>query len=247
MENGLQLKNLKVYEIPPKLRFYSGRHVVLDQQQSAYLEIPKVACTSIRYFLADLLGIANEIEPLHANYHLFPQALNLEELFLTKYKNYLKFAFIRNPWDRLVSCYVNKIRSDGRNTNLYKNGVATGFVHYGIFHSKMSFEEFAEVVNEIGDEESNQHFLSQHHFLLNPNGCMATDFVGRFETLQQSFDELCDLLKIERAVLPHKNFSKSLKERHYSEFYSPRLQELIAKRYEKDIELFGYEFRANKQ
>lgn len=242
MTVSLQLKNLKVYETPAKLRFYSGHNVVLDQQQAAYLEIPKVACTSVRFFLAELLGIANEIGHLHKNRHLFPHAQNLEELFLTKYKDYLKFAFIRNPWDRLVSCYLNKIRSDGRNTNLYKDGVASGLVHYGVFNSKMSFEEFAEVVSKIKDEESNQHFLSQHHFLLDPNGNIAVDFLGRFETLQKSFDELCDLLKIKRATLPHKNFSKTLKEKHYSEFYTPHLKELVNERYKKDIELFGYEF-----
>lgn len=242
MGNIVCQKGLKIYDKPPKLKYYSGRHVILDDYRAAYLEIPKVACTSIRYFLAEILGILNEIEPIYANYHRFPQASSLEELFLTRYKDYLKFSFVRNPWDRLVSCFANKIRSDGRNNDLYKDGVAVGFVRYGVFHSKMSFEEFAEVVSQIKDEESNPHFLSQHHFLLDPNANVATDFVGRFETLQSSFDELCDLLKLQRTVLPHKNFSKSLKERHYSEFYSPRLRELIAKRYEKDIELFKYEF-----
>jgi hypothetical protein len=61
----------------------------------------------------------------------------------------------------------------------------------------------------------------------------------RFENLQTDFDLLCNTVGIPRVDLPRKNDGNY---RHYTEYYDNTTQELVAQKYAKDIEYFGYTF-----
>ena len=78
-----------------------------------------------------------------------------------------------------------------------------------------------------------------YEYFTDSNSLYSLDYYIRFENLQNDFNLVCEKIGVPYIKIPHINQSKHL---HYSEYYDDELREVIAKKYEKDIEYFGYLF-----
>jgi len=218
-------------------------NILLPDQKAVYFIIPKVACTSLKMAIAKQLGMTN-VTP-HMVHRTEFESIPLKAAN-KGYNHYFKFGFVRNPWDRLVSCYLNKINADKNYTNQpynnYVKGVSRAINHLGKFYAGMSFKEFAEEVCKIDDKDCDDHIKSQHCFIYDSKNCdLYINFIGKFENLKEDFEYVCNRIGIKQK-LPYEQVSKGRK--HYSYYYDndQELIDLVGKRYEKDITLFGYNF-----
>jgi len=141
---------------------------------------------------------------------------------------YFKFAFIRNPFSRIVSEY-NYILKE-----------ASKALKHPIAHLKgISFRDFIlDLEKHLNDNAYAYHNLSLCDYLLNKEGELVVDFVGRLENFQEDFNKVCPNI-----LLPHE-FSSG-KNKHYTEYYDDETKQIVAEKYAKDIEYFGYEFGEN--
>ena len=211
-------------------------HVVLPDYQIAYLSIPKVACSSIRYALAGLV-FGRELDPYGRDKDLRIH----EDVFIGKplksiarnHDHYFKFTFVRNPWDRLLSCYNDKIKNPERRT--------PKMIYQG-FEAGMTFAEFIERAYQIPDHQADEHICSQVG-RITYQGRLLPNFVGHFETLTEDWQQLKGILapRLKRALpdLPHTNKTIHLP---YQRYYNRRLEHMVGERYKGDIERFGYQF-----
>jgi hypothetical protein len=104
-----------------------------------------------------------------------------------------------------------------------------------------NFEEFIlRCTDEITDPDGRKHiFRNQIDYLVDENGTIIVDFIGRFERLQECFDEVCRRLGCTPVELPRINDSRHAA---YTEYYTPAMAETVARHYARDIETFGYRF-----
>jgi len=158
------------------------------------------------------------------------------KMYDVKCDNQFKFSFVRNPYERLYSCWWSKF---GRH-NSYDKLTCTYGVEQYISHGDeaMSFESFVKnvIANcDVSDDKTNSHYAS----LVSLFPREELDFVGRVENLQQDFGVVCDKIGIPKQQLPHKNKHKH---GHYTEYYDDETRGIVAQKYAKDIEYFGYKF-----
>jgi len=228
--------------------------VALHDYHALYFAIPKVANTSFKAYIVDLLGDQISAEYLHSEKKQFPFRDRDGRIFLKKsnillnfenaipFSHYRQFCFVRNPWDRLLSCYLQKIYETPINTQFTINGVYRGFYKkFGTtFYAGMKFPDFVDAVSQIPDNEADRHFRSQYTFFSSPAYRFEMNFIGYFERISKDFESVRQLCGFPPDIqFPH---LLKMKRGDYKNYYSKSLIERVGYRYETDIKMFGYGF-----
>jgi chondroitin 4-sulfotransferase 11 len=148
-----------------------------------------------------------------------------------------KFAFVRNPWDRLVSWWS---LIDNARAYIDPANPPNKFFGYVLARAGSFGEFIARCTDEIVDSDGRKHiFRNQIDYLVDDEDSVIVDFIGRFERLQEDFDEVSRRLGRAPAELPRLNASEHAA---YIDYYTSATAETIGKLYARDIEAFGYRF-----
>lgn len=138
-----------------------------------------------------------------------------------KYNNVFKFVFVRNPWDRIVSCYCNKI-------------VKKCWAPFAECYDK-DFDYFIDFINRQDLAKADRHIKLQTKMF----PYFHVNFIGRFETFEKDLRYVLKAIGLKDVNIPKANPSRH---KHYSQYYTARTKKIIARKYEADIEAFGYRF-----
>lgn len=150
----------------------------------------------------------------HASAQEIKNQLN-KEVFQT----YLKFTFVRNPYDWLFSYYA--------------------------YIQQSSYHPLHKTMNKIVFNEFIERFIldnrlkTQSSFLLDQEGKLLTDYIGKLEHLNEDLKTLCTNLdlpfkspsRINITQTPNKNLEKSINQENIK---------LINNYFQEDFELFNY-------
>jgi len=192
--------------------------LVCHSQQALWYKVRKCASISITNSLPgdDWVAVNNNRNPRQFEAEYFGE--------------YFRFAFVRNPFGRLVSNYLHKIQGKTREE------IRSSYIRHLDFHEGMTFEEFALQVCELPDEKCDRHYRSMYTSIDLDN----VDFIGRLENMGPDF------LYVVNRITGQDNARMSRLNTQgrydYREFYSDSLERKVADRYERDLQLFGYEF-----
>jgi hypothetical protein len=141
------------------------------------------------------------------------------------WKGYFKFAFVRNPWDLVVSYYHYHKKEFDESAEFHQ-------------HWPSIAERFRRTSNFVDWLHTGLYIQPHVNFLTDGGTKLLVDFVGRFENLHEDFRSVCARVGL-HARLGHENQTEHA---HYREYYDTATREIVRERFQRDIELFGYEF-----
>ncbi len=216
----LQLQAVLLKIIGGRYNPYAEWHL---RHRAIFVHVPRTGGTSMSL----ALGAPKPHVPI-SRYAAFDRSAFLD---------FYKFAFVRNPWDRLLSAFSDL--RDAANRPAWGEGMLWSRAHLSRF---ANFENF---VVALDNPKLRRTILSHHHFrpqldwltLPRSNQC-EMDFLGRFETVGEDFATVARKLAIDE-TLPMMNHSSHTP---YREAYSRKMQGIVGDIYEADIRAFGYRF-----
>jgi chondroitin 4-sulfotransferase 11 len=135
--------------------------------------------------------------------------------------SFFKFSFIRNPWDITISKYLTPYY---RKINKLSN---KSLLHF--------LENYFPAPNDAGDS---------FYDYFDPS---KMDFIGRFETREKDLDYISNKIGIQldpKFSVKSKEIQRARSKKHYTEYYDDETRAIVAEKYARDIEYFGYKFGA---
>ncbi len=181
--------------------------------------------TQVRRFLS-LIPVPENPQKAFFRVHVTAAQLKVK-LPPRMFDGYLKFAVVRNPYDRLVSYY----------SYLTQNAA-----HHR--HDQVRDLTFSQYLNYDAGRMQRGRSDTQLSFVADGRGKLLVDRVLRFETLAADFAALCKTLGVEAGPLPVENASK--RPRKASPYDEKGVRERVAQLYGADFEAFGYDLEPNR-
>lgn len=209
-----------------------------------YAETPKVACSTIKATLQRIeLEYPNLVKEDPDDIHerrysplLSPsQTCGLDRLINDP--EYFVFCFVRNPYTRLLSAYIEKIQ----NNKAAKSEILSAMGEDPNDLAKpVTFEEFADVICRLDPIEMNPHWRIQYYQTF--QDVIDYDFIGRLERFSDDaayvLSRLCQNYKrYFRAEIRHSTNSNTL----LPKYYTDDIKEKVYSKYIEDFEYFGYD------
>ena len=222
-----------------------------------FIHIPKAAGSSIRQSLSDidrpspLRRMLNRMTPqqhdqpiqVMEGLHTHSDARQVREVIGTEtYRNCFSFAFVRNPWDRMLSLYNNVWqgaidRAEGRRLPKYLSPEEeiedSRRVQDMGFRNWLLSEEYQTA--KYGQSLTRR---SQLEWLLGDDGSLITNFVGKVESINEDIRQIEQKIQ-SRIRLLHVNKSEH---RSYRDVFCDETRDFVAHHYRSDIEIFGYTY-----
>jgi len=160
-----------------------------------------------------------------------PARTVIEKYGLEHFQKCFSFAYVRNPWSRMVSLFHFKRKQHEDNPS-FKNPFVLKNDFKG--YTKWFLLEYKTKCS-VNLHKGN---WQQVEWLTDESGEIIVDFVGRYETINKDFRLIKKKINV-KCQLPHVNKSKH---DHYKTYYDKNTRDLVARAYDKDIEMFNYEF-----
>lgn len=223
-----------------------NRITVIPQFKCMYVAVPKVATSTIirnlHYMVYEENQKFNEVIRYSMKGFIRPDS-DLSGHFLKQVvsvlnsKDYFVFTFVRNPYSRILSAYLNKFQHRGKEGEGYRKRL--GFEVYSVV-GDIPFLDFLKRLRDYAPDDLNVHFAPQW-YLLGLNKAMKYDFIGRLENMTTDLPYLLtQLSKDQRVKTLHQAPHATNASNKLQQYYGEEEQALVAEIYADDFQYLGY-------
>jgi hypothetical protein len=221
--------------------------IVSDSNKFIFIHIPRTAGTYVSKKICNSLGVkkwrefigepkklinregnalgncySGEYSEYESNKHITAKNLK-NKIGKKKWKSYFKFAFIRNPWDRILSIYLKKRRE------------ATGIRRFLFENSKFKFNSYVILKYGLGVGK----VMRQTEYVEDENGHIIVDYIGRYEKLEKDLEKIYEKLMLESRQEEPYDGTENVS---YKNYFLNMTKRIVKKKFRKEIEKFDYTF-----
>lgn len=149
-------------------------------------------------------------------------------------EDYFTFTVVRNPFERIISCYKNTIK---RTNSEWMKGYLFGYLY-----SSKDFKQFVKRIRWIPAFFHEPHLAPYYNIIYKrrmgrpQEAKRVPDFICRMENLTENWQYLKE--RFDLNDLQYRNVSKS---DNWMDYFDEETAKLVYKFYKKDILAFGYE------
>lgn len=198
-----------------------------------FVAVPKTGTTSIHTFLENHHVMPHLTKKsckwLSRDYHLGIKEI-FEQYRVNRKETFYKFAFHRNPWDRMVSFYTD---------------YSTDPLHLDWSKGLLKYKTFEEFVMDFPNSEWRHHKNFKptteytHH-----DGIQLVDKIYMYDNFRSEMIQLLQKFGIDRHLFHQgTRLRKAPREKDYKSYYTTTaMKDIVAEVFQQDINLFGDKF-----
>ena len=205
-----------------------------SEQNFLFVAVPKTGTTKIENYLNDHFYKTNvhiswpSEESGERPFHKHSTSIELEREF-PDYSKFYKFAFVRNPYDVVVSWFSYLTKSLNKPSKHLKDLHKS---RYGERYMSGDFKDFC-------DYAPPWVFANCYSFIMDRYGDVGVDYIGRYENFANDFEEVCAHLRIPPPSADKENSSGHA---HYTTYYDDYTRDLVSRKFALDLKIFDYYF-----
>jgi len=212
------------------------KYCVSDKIRLAYIVNSKAGCSAIKQSL-----MASSGDNVNGDNYWDVHKVGVEKGYVKaalseSEKQYYFFTFVRSPFSRMASLYLNKFCNQ---QNISQRGFGYSKYLGGVLDRNDSFESFLTKVSKIPDVLCDRHFKPQA-YLINQEA-IKIDYIGKFENFNEDYTALSERFGLRELNVINQSASYNLRD-----LYTQKTLDLVAARYAEDIEQFGYKNEYDK-
>ncbi|XP_041350541.1 carbohydrate sulfotransferase 11-like [Gigantopelta aegis] len=253
------------------MKIFTLNHIIVNHKHKVlYCQVPKVASTNwLRVFIflsgkvkaTNLMALkASDVHGQYDHHLTYLSDLNTDEIRVV-IREYFKFIIVREPFERLLSAYRNKLEAQTNSSRFFHLRFGRKIIkRYRDSPSEQSLEKgndvtFPEFVKYIldhdGMEEFNEHWAQLYNLCM---PCVINySFVGKYHRIQQDSKQILETINVadmiqfppRSASYKHKK-TEGLLLHYYKTIPRKHLQQLW-KVYHLDFVLFNYTVPSSMQ
>ncbi|WP_282021688.1 sulfotransferase family protein [Ruegeria faecimaris] len=243
--------------------------IYLESKKIAFGYVPKVACTNWKIVLRRLMGhedfnrkdIAHNREK--SGFHFLDRTVK-EDFEVLSNEDVKKIAFVRDPYSRILSAYLNKFDSINRRIDSPKSkdyfdlvfddvirferfdrpkGFRARIANYIYAPNTVNFLTFLEWIKakRKGSFYANdEHWTPQCEILQHPT--VKIDFLGRFENMAHDAKIALHQMgaDFEFPTQADVGFSPTKADEKLKRFYAKEHVDLVNELFSRDFDVYGY-------